>query len=130
MTFSYELGSTSDNASQVRLLISDTDGTNYIFEDEEISVFLYMEGDVVPLAAAKALEVIAGNEVMVQKRIQILDLKTDGPAEATALLELADRFRSVWESTDTDADFEIVGVPVDEFSRRHIRWNQLLAGEL
>ena len=37
---------------------------------------------------------IAVNEVLVQKRIRLLDLTTDGPAEANALRALAAQYRA------------------------------------
>ena len=56
MTWTYDL---TNDIGKVRLLISDTDiapVTDAHFSDEEIQVFLTMEGDSVNLAAADALE--------------------------------------------------------------------------
>lgn len=127
MTFSYDLAT---DVGKVRLLISDVTDAQHLFEDEEIEVFITIEGAVV-LAAAKALEVIAANETMVQKRIQFLDLRTDGPAEATALLAIADRFRKTYEDSivaaeDQGAGFEIVGLPIPVFAAEQMAWNELM----
>jgi hypothetical protein len=107
---------------KVRLLISDMDEANLIFQDPEIGVFLDMTGDVVLLAAAKALEVIAGNEAMVQKRIKILDLQTDGPAVSKELRELAKTWREEYDATlaasDEDLGFDIAEMVVDPFTLR------------
>lgn len=92
---------------QVRLLISDVGGNSgkdFLFSDTEIENFLSMRGDSVHLAAATALRAIAGNEAQVSKRITFLELKTDGPAVAKELRELA---KSLEESADEDADMEI-----------------------
>lgn len=130
MAFTYDLAVLPD-VSRVRLLISDVNPLDYLFEDAEIETFLDLDGGNVVLAAARSLEVIAANEVMVQKRIKILDLSTDGPAEAKALLEVAQRFRDTWESAVADseeADFEIVSLAVNEFTARQIAWNELVSG--
>ena len=127
MTFTYQINDLATNdVTKLRLLINDTVDAGHIFEDEELTAFLAMEGNVA-LAAARALEVIASNEVLVQKRIKTLELSTDGPAEAEALLKIAKSYRDTWEaSNDTGADFEIVSVGVDQFSRQQIWWNEFL----
>jgi hypothetical protein len=110
----------STPAAKVRLLISDIDLTSPIFNDEAIAAFLEINGDSVKRAAASALLVIAANEVLVQKRIRLLDLATDGPAEAEALRKLAAQYRDEAEYEDTDGAFgwaEIVQTPAqyDEY---------------
>ena len=92
----------STDAAKVRLLIGDIDTTRPMFNDESIAAFLSISGDSVKRAAATALLVIAANEVLVQKRIRLLDLSTDGPAEADALRQLAAQYRA-------DADREAAG---------------------
>ena len=80
----------STNAAKVRLLIADLDDTDQIFNDEAITAFIDMALDSnLKRAAAQALLSIAVNEVLVQKRITMLDLKTDGPAEAAQLRAMA-----------------------------------------
>lgn len=83
----------STAGAKVRLLISDIDSTAPIFGDEAIDAFLALSDDSVKRAAATALMVLAANEVLVQKRIRLLDLATDGPAEAEALRKLAEQYR-------------------------------------
>lgn len=82
----------STNTGKVRLLIADTNATYPQFTDEEISAFLEMEGSF-RRAAAMALEVIAVNEALIQKRIVALHLETDGPALAAELRNLAKSLR-------------------------------------
>lgn len=78
---------------KVRRLINDTDESAELYDDDEIDAFLSLCDDSIFLAAALALETMAANEVMVQKRIELLDLKTDGPAEAAVLRTLAASYR-------------------------------------
>lgn len=109
----------STAAAKVRLLISDIDSSAPIFNDEAIEAFLSLSSDSIKRAAATALMVMAANEVMVQKRIRLLDLSTDGPAEAEALRKLAEQYRK-------EADQEAAGgigwleLPdgVDQFDKR------------
>lgn len=84
----------STDGALVRLLISDIDTAAPIFNDASVAAFLSLHGGNVKRAAAAALLVIAVNEVLVQKRIRLLDLTTDGPAEANALRALAAQYRA------------------------------------
>lgn len=102
---------------QVRLLISDVggqDGRSFLFTDAEISAFLKLRPTAYG-AAAMALRAIAGNEAQVARRITLLDLSTDGPATAAALLSVADRYDAIEE---TNSDIEIAPFATDHFSRR------------
>lgn len=92
----------STDVAKVRLLIGDINAATPIFNDEAIQTFLSLSAESVKRAAAAALLVMATNEVMVQKRIRLLDLSTDGPAEAEALRKLAEQYRK-------EADIEAAG---------------------
>jgi hypothetical protein len=86
----------STDLGRVRLLISDVggpDGKTFAFSDAEIDGFLGLGGNV-KQAAAEALRTIAGNEAQVSKRIEYLELKTDGPAVAKELGDLADKLEA------------------------------------
>ena len=97
----------STNAGKVRLLISDIDSSNPIFQDDAVEAFLSIaQGGNVKRAAATALTVIATNEVLVQKRIKLLDLQTDGPAEANALRLLAADLRAEAEAEEVTGSFD------------------------
>ena len=106
---------------QVRLLISDIggeSGTDFLFEDSEIDGFLELAHESVRQAAADALRAIASNEAQVQKRITFLELKTDGPAVAKALNELADKLEAKADKDETDEeDIEIAEMVLDPVSR-------------
>lgn len=97
----------STSAARVRLLISDIDEMNQIFNDQAIDAFLSMALDGnIKRAAASALLVMATNEVLVQKRIKLLDLSTDGPAEAKALQDLAKQYREEADLEEVDGAFD------------------------
>jgi len=53
MTVTYDI---TTNVGKVRLKISDTDTTNYVFTDEEITYFLTENSNSINLAAADALD--------------------------------------------------------------------------
>jgi hypothetical protein len=70
-------------------------------------------------AAAAALDTIASNEALVQKKIRSLDLQTDGPAVAKELRAHAAELRRQAEEEDTAAgDFEVAEMVFDDFGRR------------
>lgn len=123
MAFTYDLTS---ERGQVRLLITDTDSDNPIFEDEEIDFFLSntaVDGNDVNLAGAKALETIAASEALVQKKIKLLDLTTDGPAVAKSLREAAALLR---EQSESEGDIDFIEQNLNVFSARQIIWNDAL----
>jgi len=116
MTATYD---TATPTGQVRLLCRDTNTANALFSDAEIGVFLAVCSNAVLLAAAMALENIAANETLVQKRIQLLDLKTDGPAESAELRALAKSMREQYERMGET--FEVAELVVDSFNwREHV----------
>jgi len=86
-------------ANQVRLLIADIDTTSPIFNDEAIAAFLELEGGHVKRAAAQALMVMATNYVEVRGQIRLLDVSTNGPADADALMRIAAGLRREDDTT-------------------------------
>lgn len=117
------------DAGKVRLLISDVDPADEIFDDDEIAAFLALEGDNVRLAAAQALDTIASNEALVAKKQRTLDLDTDGPAVAKALREHAAQLRAqAIDGADGGGDFEIAELVVDPFTARDRLGNEILRG--
>lgn len=113
--------------SKVRLLISDVDLAAPIFVDSAIDTFLELNDDNIKRAAAQALTVIAVNEVLVQKRIRLLDLSTDGPGEAQALKELAAQLRLEADHEESgNLDFLPLPPDIDRFDRRtNGQWSSL-----
>lgn len=115
----------STSEAQVRLLISDIDDAEQLFGDEAIEAFLALEGGSIYQAAATALITLAVNETLVQKRIEMLDLKTDGPAEADALRALAVEYR---KKADAEAPLgigiewlDVMTTPVQYAESVHLR---------
>jgi hypothetical protein len=127
MAVTYDIAT---DVGRVRLLITDTDVDNPIFQDEEIQVFLDMTisggANDIRLAAAEALDTIARNEALVLKRITLMDLQTDGPAVAKALSEQADRLR---EQSDSDAEIDVIEMGLTDANRTEILWNDALRDE-
>jgi predicted metallo-beta-lactamase superfamily hydrolase len=75
---------TAEQISQVRLLIADTDDTDYIFTDTEITTFLTLKTDNVYLAAASAYSTIARSRGLLAKKV-----KREGyESEAHAIADL------------------------------------------
>src|SRR5687768_10848261 len=60
-----------------------------LLKDSDIQTFLDLHENNVRRAAASALDTIASSEVLIQKRITMLDLQTDGKAVADALRDHA-----------------------------------------
>ena len=100
----------STDVAKVRLLISDIENPDdgaQIFNDEAIQAFIDMALDSnLKRAAAQALMSIAVNEVLVQKRITLLDLKTDGPAEAIQLRLMAKELFKQADDEETTGAFD------------------------
>jgi hypothetical protein len=91
---------------KVRLLITDRDPAEPIFDDADITAFLGMESASVKGAAALALETIATDEALTLKVIKLLQLTTDGAKLSDALLKRADKLRAQAASeTAADADY-------------------------
>ena len=116
----------STSAGRVRLLATDTDSDNAIFRDDEIDAFLALEDDSVKRAAATALDQIASSEALIQKRIKLLDLQTDGPAVAKALREHAAALRQQADDEEITGAFDYAEMVVNPFSARDRLWNQRL----
>ncbi len=96
--------------NDVRLLITDTGSPpDRYFSDPEVESFLRMEEQDVRRAAAMALETMARNETLVQKRIRILDLQTDGPAVAKELRESAKGLREQADEEEGGFDYFAYG---------------------
>ncbi|MEE9451094.1 MAG: hypothetical protein V3V72_13675 [Ignavibacteriaceae bacterium] len=124
MAFTYD---PSTEAGKVRLLITDTDHDNEIFSDSEVSTFLSLTAvdgsNDINLAAAMALETIAASEALVQKKIKLLDLTTDGPAVATSLRAAAKILR---EQSDNESYIDWSEISLNDFAARDIILNDAL----
>ena len=129
MAFSYDI---TGDAGKVRLLANDQEATNYLFEDDEIEAFLALEASNVLLAAALALDTIAGNEALIQKKLTTLagaGIQTDGPAVAKALREGAANLRARAEEEvgeDPDGMIDIAEIALSPFGTRERMHNEWL----
>lgn len=77
--------------------------TYSILSDDQLQSMLDLNVDSldpVRLAAADCLDIIASSEVLIQKKIKLLDLQTDGPAEAKELRAHAKSLRDLVYSPD------------------------------
>lgn len=133
MAFTYDVATL---AGQVRLLIGDTEATDPLFQDDEITAFLGIEEHDIRLAAALALDVMAANQVMVLKVVTQNGVSTNGAAVAQALRAQAKALRDQAELASggdaEDALFdwaETVGVS-DTFARHERIISQALRGEV
>lgn len=128
MPFTYDVAT---DRGKVRLLIKDTNSSDPIFDDTEIDAFLTLESSSVKRAAALALETMASNEAYVYKAVKLLDLGTDGPGTAKALLERAARLREQADEEEAQAEggaFDIAELVYDSFSERERIWKEALRG--
>lgn len=125
MAYNYVL---STDVGKVRLFIPDNKAASYIFEDDEIEVFLAMESGI-KRATAMALETIASNEALVLKVIRLLDVSTDGAKVSDALLKRAALLRSQAEDDDQagGGGIDIAEMVVDDFTRRERLLKQSLS---
>jgi len=92
-------------AGQVRLLLNDTNPDSYVFQDDEINAFLTLEGDVVKLAAAQAIETNASNEALASKVLRTPTVSTDGAKLADALRKHAQSLREQHAAVVDDDGF-------------------------
>ena len=130
MAFTYNVAT---DRGKVRLLCTDTDVAGgadaQYFQDDEIDYFLVAMGNNILRAAAIALLTIAAQEVLLMKRIKLLDLHTDGPAEADALRELAAVYQEkadLAEAQEAGGAFDYAEMVVDAFTARERLDKELL----
>lgn len=92
----------TSTVGQVRLLLGDTDptgvhggsGTYLYFSDAEITAILGLYDNKPKLAAARALETIAGSQALLLKSWSTDDLSVRGDVIAKELRELAKQLRA------------------------------------
>lgn len=123
MTFTYDAEAISTDLAIIRTIIQDTDSANAFFTDEQIAAFLDLESDDVRYAAALALESWSSNQLMILKKIELLDIKTDGPAMAREMRARAAGLRQQAESGDEIEVVEWLNTP---FAHREALWNDIL----
>lgn len=116
MSYSYDL---STDIGKIRLAIPDNIQADAVFTDEELQVFLDVEGSW-RSAAALALETMASNELLVMKMVEVKDVKVSGSDRAVALL--LKRASLLREQDTFDGSFDVIPIVYDDFSlREHVR---------
>lgn len=123
------------DVGKVRLLIPDRLSATPIFQDEEISTFLAVEGSVLKCGVALAIETIATDEALLLKVMKLGDNTTDGAKLAEALLKRAKLLRdqaakaaadALAEEDDGSGYFDIAEQVFNDFGRREHLWNEVL----
>lgn len=87
---------------QVRLLVPDTDVTDFLFSDVQITTLLSLFDANVKMAAAQAKDIIAADTVMLLKVIKTDDLQVDGQKVAAELREQAKSLRELVDIEDSN----------------------------
>lgn len=118
MTFTYDL---STDIGKFRAIFPDTVAANPLFSDEEITIFLDLEGDL-RRARARGLERAASDLVLTLRVTETLGLKVDGAAAGRELrMEAeAERDRAAKDEGRGEALFDWAEMvyPNDPFSER------------
>jgi hypothetical protein len=125
VAYTYNLAT---DVGRCRLMIPDRVEAEAIFQDEEISAFLALEGGVKG-ATALALETIASDQVLTLKVAKILDKETDGAKVSDALLKRAAKLReqvASEEAVEEDGAFAVAEMVTDDFGYRERIWNEAL----
>lgn len=114
MTFTFD---PTTSRGRVRLLVPDAVTPGHMFEDAEIDAYLAMNDDEVRLAAADAIETIAGSNAMVGKLISVNGLSANGAFVCNSLMARARTLR------ETATEYVgIASAAVDEFT-----WQEMIA---
>lgn len=124
--FSYD---TTTDIGKFRAIFPDTVEASPLFQDEQITVFLDLEGDI-RRARARALEVAAADIALTLRVTEILGIRVDGAAAARELRLEAQAERERAAEADAAADdgtglFDIAEWVIDPFSARDV-----LAGDV
>lgn len=124
-TYSYDL---STDVGKLRAIFPDMDQANPIFSDEEIGVFLDLEGDV-RRGCALALERVAADTAMTLRVTTVPGMTVDGARTSDALLKRATQLRD--QATDAEARsgeglFDIAEFALPPFGDREVLRNAAL----
>jgi hypothetical protein len=125
VTFTYDL---SGDIGRVRLMVPDRDPDAPIFEDDELSAFLAIEGDV-KLAAALALETVASDTAMTLQWIKAGSVQLDGQKASDAVLSRAALLRAQVEMVDPTTGGAYTGFDVAEMVTGPFGYRERLGNE-
>ena len=124
MAFTYTLGT---DVGTIRLLIPDRVDSGHIFEDDELTGYMTLEGDV-RSAAACALETIASDQALTLKVMHLLDVTTDGAKLSDALLKRAALLRQQAANNVAGGSFDWAEQITNDFGAREHIYNTALRG--
>ncbi len=110
------------DVGKMRILTGDKYEKALFMNDDEVQVFLDLYDDI-RLSAAAMLESMASMEAVIQKKIDHLDLQTDGPAVSEALRNHAERLR---EQTYNEPAFAVAEQVHDNATYREFVWKEAL----
>jgi len=110
----------TSGVGKVRILLGDTDaknvsagsGTYLFFSDTELTALLGLYDNDVKLTAARALETIAGSQVLLLKSWSSDDLTVNGDRITKELRELAKQLRAEALADSDSASFDLIPFPV------------------
>ena len=113
-----EIPLSDEGLAYLRLLVGDThpDPDKQLFTDTDISSIAAHEPSA-KMTAAALLDLAAGSELLLSKKIQSQDLSTDGPAVAKELRAMAAELR---RQHTADADTEGWDMAVFTFTEQHL----------
>jgi hypothetical protein len=114
---------------KMRLLVSDTDSSRPILDDEDLQAFISITGHYWP-GAAMALDSIATNEVLTQKVLTIMGTSTDGAKVAKELRLRAKQLREDFKifGPVSELGFATAEMPDGAFSREEMLLKQYMRG--
>lgn len=124
MSFTYEVAT---DIGKFRAIFPDVDSTAALFSDEEIQVFLDLEGDL-RRARARGLERAAADTVLTLRVTKVLGLEVDGAAAARELRmeATAEREKAAEAEARAGGLFDIAEIVYDDFSYRDRMRNESL----
>lgn len=125
MSFTYELDT---DIGRFRAIFPDTVAASPVFQDEQVEVFLALEGDV-RRARARALLVAAADIDLTLRVTEVLGLRVDGAAAARELRLQAEAEYAKADAADArsgDGLFDIAEWAIDPFGAREILANDLM----
>jgi hypothetical protein len=142
MSFTYDF-TTARDISTVRLLVSDTDSTKPIFQDDEVTVALQMEssqGVIVGLtgynpsipvqqrysyrrSAALLLNALSADKSRLGGMLKVLDIQIDTTKAASAISQLAKDYIAQEASAGY---FAVAEMAINPFSMRERMYNMAL----
>jgi hypothetical protein len=122
VAFTYVLAT---DVGKIRLLIPDRATPGHVFEDDELTGYFTLEGDV-RSAAACALETIASDQALTLKVMSLLDVTTDGAKLSDALLKRAALLRQQAANNVVGGSFDWAEQVPNDFSARERIYNEAL----